>query len=275
QESPFSDRSDVTSQLVHGHINYGALLAPLVAVLLLCLAAIVVLGAGVQRMLTGHLAFSWRFMFVCYAIAAVVSLPIVAWLNGGINKWSFFLALNVAVLSLWLVGWMAGTLRLIRNLPEKWRSSKRRRLLGVASVLLAVAVFAVAANAISGPVPRGPSATPGASYSLKSTSADLARFMIELSNPQHLDPAIAAEVVTPQIATSASNSWGLGIAIYQGPECDWLWHAGDDLDFHALMAICPQTGDGVVVLTNGQTGQFVTQDIAGRAMGVEFTWSRG
>ena len=147
-------------------------------------------------------------------------------------------------------------------------------MLGVVSVLSSIVVFALLANAISGPVPRGPSTTPGAAYSLKSTPADLARFMIELSNPQHLSPATAAEMLTPQVDTSVANSWGMGIAVFDGPDCDWLWHAGDGLDFHALMVMCPPTGDGVVVLTNGQSGQFVTQDIARRAMGVDFTWSR-
>jgi hypothetical protein len=97
--------------------------------------------------------------------------------------------------------------------------------------------------------------------------------MIELAYPQHLDSGTAAEMVTPQVRTSASNSWGLGIAIYHGPSADWLWHSGDNLDFHALMVMCPQTGDGVVVLTNGQAGGVVNYNVARRAMDVDFTWS--
>jgi hypothetical protein len=79
--------------------------------------------------------------------------------------------------------------------------------------------------------------------------------------------------VTPQVGTRASKSWGLGIAIYHGPIHDWLWHSGDDLDFRALMVMCPDTGDAVVVLTNGQAGQMVNYEVARRAMGVDFTWS--
>jgi len=272
--STFADRSDVTSRLVFGHINYGALLAPLVAVLLLWFTLIMVLGTAAQRIRTGRFRLTWGILALCYGVAAVLSLPLVVWLNGGINKWSFFHTLMIVVLSFWLAAWVAGTLLLIRRLPDRWRSKRRRRALGVVSVLSCIAVFALLANAISGPVPRAPSTTPGAAYSLKSTPADLARFMIELSNPQHSSPDTAAEMLTPQVGTSAANSWGLGIAVYDGPDCDWLWHAGDGLDFHALMVMCPLTGDGVVVLTNGQSGQFVTQDIARRAMGVDFAWSR-
>ncbi|MGB5757378.1 MAG: serine hydrolase domain-containing protein [Acidimicrobiales bacterium] len=272
--STFADRSDVTSQLVFGHINYGALLAPLVAVLLLWFTLIVMLGAAAQRIRTQRFGLTWGILGICYAVAAVLSLPVVAWLNGGINKWSFFHALTIAVLSFWLAAWVAGTQLVTRRLPERWRSKRRLRVLSVMSVVCGLAVFALLANAISGPVPKGPSATPGAAYSLKSTAGDLARFMIELSNPQHLSPSTAAEMLTPQVGTSTTNSWGLGIAVYDGPDCDWLWHAGDGADFHALMVMCPRTGDGVVVLTNGESGQFVTQDIAGRAMRVDFAWSR-
>lgn len=271
--STFADRSDVTSRLVFGHINYGSLLAPLFAVILLWFILTVALGAAAQKIFMGRLAVNWRFLSICYVIAAILSLPIVAWLNGGINKWSFFHALTIAILTVWLAVWVRGTLLLIRRLPERWRSRPRQRVLGVSSIVSCIAVFALVANAISGPVPRWPLSDPGAAYSLKSTPADLARFMIEVSNPTHLTPATAAEISTPQVRTSESNSWGLGIAIYHGPACDWLWHTGDDLDFHVLMVMCPRTGDGVVVLTNGQTGQFVTQDIARRAMGVDFTWS--
>ena len=267
--STFADRSQVTSRLVSGHINYGALLAPLVAVLLLWFTLMVVMSAAAQRIRTGAIALTWRILAICYVVAAVLSLPVVACLSGGINKWSLFQTLTITTLSVWLAAWVAGTRWLARRLPEGWRTRTRRRTLSVMSIL-----FALIANSISGPVPKGPSATPGAAYSLKSTPGDLARFMIELSNPQHLSPATASQMLTPQIDTSDANAWGLGIAIYQGPECNWLWHAGSDADFHAFMAMCPKTGDGVVVLTNGESGQFVTQDIARRAMEADFTWSR-
>ncbi len=272
--STFADRSEVTSRLVSGHITYGALLAPLVAVLLIWFTLIVALSAAAQRIRTGEIALTWRILAICYVAAAVLSLPVVAWLNGGINKWSFFHALMTTALSVWLAVWVAGAQRLAGRLPEGWRSRRRRRALSVISIVSCIVVFALLANAISGPVPKGPSVTPGAAYSLKSTPGDLARFMIELSNPQHLSPATANQMLTPQVDTSDANAWGLGIAIHHGPECDWLWHGGDAADFHALMVMCPQSGDGVVVLTNGESGLFVTQDIARRAMEVDFTWSR-
>ena len=154
--STFADRSDVTSRLVFGHINYGALLAPLVAVVFLWFAVIAVVAAVVQRIRTGHLALTGRLLGACYAAAAVLSLPVVAWFNGGINKWSFFLTLVLAALSIWLAAWVAGSRLVLRRLPQRWQSKSRRRALGVASILLCITAFALVANAISGPVPRWP-----------------------------------------------------------------------------------------------------------------------
>jgi len=272
--STFADRADVKSRLVFGHINYGALLAPLVALILLCFLFVAGLGSVALRLLRGRVMSTWRVLALYYGSAVVVAVPFLGWLNGGVNKWSFFLVLTTAALSLWLAVWFAGSLLLFRRLPAGWRSTRRQWGARAASALACITVFAALANAVSGPIPRGPSMTPGAAYSLKSTSGDLARFMIELSRPEHLRSDLAAQMVTPQVETSPSNSWGLGIAVYHAPGCDWLWHAGDDLDFHALMVMCPQTGDGVVVLTNGSNGQFVTRDIARRAMGVDVAWSR-
>jgi len=269
----YADRTDVTSRLVNGHINYGTDLAPVLGVLAACFVVIFLLGLVARRLWRRRPVITWRLLATFYAIAAVVSLGIVIWLNGGFNKWSLFFILMIVVLSVWLAAWFAGSALLVRRLSERWRSGRRRLAVGVASFIGCILVFALLANLFSGPIPKGPLPAPGAAYSLKTTAGDLARFMIELSDPQHLEPGTAAEMATPQVRTSASNSWGLGIAIYHGPTGDWLWHAGDDSDFHALMVMSPDTGDGVVVLTNGQAGQMVNYDVARRAMGVDFSWS--
>lgn len=271
--STYADSPDIDSRLVSGHINYGADLAALFATLAACFAVVFVLGIVVQRLWKKRVTITWRLLAMFYVIAALVSLPVITWLNGGFNKWTLFFTIMIAVLTVWLAAWLTGSLLLLRRLPARWRSGRRRLAISLASFLCCLAVFVVLANAFSGPVPKGPSSAPGAAYSLKSTAGNLARFMIELADPQHLDSGTAAEMVTPQVRTSASNSWGLGFGIYRGPDADWLWHSGDNLDFHSLMVMCPQTGDGVVVLTNGQAGGIVNYDVARRAMDVDFTWS--
>jgi CubicO group peptidase (beta-lactamase class C family) len=273
ESSSFADRPDVTEKLVSGHINYGTDLAPVFAALALCFGVIFLLAAGVQRVRKGRIVFTRRHLALFYAGAVLLALPLITWLNGGVNKWAAYFALVIAALSVWLWVWLFATLKIHGRLSESWRTRRRKRVFIFGSVLCCLVVFVVLANAISGPVPKAPPSTPGAAYSLQASAGDLARFMIEVSDPEHLEPETAAEVSTPQCRTSPTNSWGLGIGIYHTPEGDWLWHSGDNQDFHSLMVMQPETGRGVVVLANGQAAPPVVVDVARRAMGVDFAWS--
>jgi CubicO group peptidase (beta-lactamase class C family) len=271
--STFADRPDLADRSVSGHVNYGTDLAPVFAVAALSFTVILVLGAGSQRIRKGRIAVRWRHLAAFNLAALAVSVPVIAWLSGGFTKWSGYFALVLGAMSIWLWLWFWAAVKVYARLPAVWKTRRRRIALGSASMLCGLIVFAVLANAFSGPVPRGPSSTPGAAYSLKSTAGDLARFMIELGGREHENPETAAEMTTPQCATSATNSWGLGIAVYHAPDGDWLWHSGDNQDFHALMVMHPDSGRGVVVLTNGQAAPPVIVDVARRAMGVDFVWS--
>jgi CubicO group peptidase (beta-lactamase class C family) len=270
--STYADDPGVTSGLVSGHVNYGSDLGALLATLAVCFVVVLVLGIVVQRLWKKRIAVTWRLLGICYAVGAVASLPVVAWLNGGFNKWWLLFVIIIVILSAWVAAWAFGSVVVTRRLPERWRSGGRRWMTRAASFLVCLAIFVLVANAISGPVPKRPSPAPGAAYSLKTTAGDLARFLIEVADPEHLELDTAAEMVRPQVETGDSNSEGLGIGIYHGPDHDWLWHTGANPGFVSLMVMCPATGDGVVVLTNAQSGFLVTNNVARRAMGVEFNW---
>jgi CubicO group peptidase (beta-lactamase class C family) len=273
ESSTFADRPDLTERLVSGHINYGTDLAPVLAALALCFGAVLLVVVAVQRVGKRRVRFTRRSVALFYGAAAVLALPLVAWLNGGVNKWAVYFAIVIATLSVWLWLWLFVALKIRERLSDRWTTRSRKVALVSGSALCGLLVFVLAANALSGPVPKGPPSTPGAAYSLKTTAGDLARFMIELADPEHLEGGTAAEVSTPQCRTSPTNSWGLGIGIYHAPEGDWLWHSGDNQDFHSLMVMQPKTGSGVVVLANGQAAPPVVLDVARRAMGVDFAWS--
>jgi CubicO group peptidase (beta-lactamase class C family) len=133
---------------------------------------------------------------------------------------------------------------------------------------------------LSTPVPKGPAVPPNAAYSLRATAGDLARFLIELGNPQSAPADLVDQMRTPQICVNDHNSWGLGIGIQHSSQGDSLWHGGDNRDFHSLMVIYPDQGLGVVVLTNGEGGDrwpttwlsapWAERPIGGRGRG----WSR-
>ncbi len=270
----YADRPGVAPRLVTGHINYDADLLALLGVVIICVVSVTALGIVALRLSRGRVDLTWLHLTAFYAAGATGALALVVWLNGGLNKWSLLTSLLLLGLSGWLAVWLAAGRLLTRRAPALWSSRRRRLGLGTLYLACGIVLFAALVGAVSGPVPERPAMAPGAAYSLKSTAGDLARFMIELREPEHLDPELAAEMLRPQVDTSASNSWGLGIAVYRAPGGDWLWHAGDNLDFHALMVMQRDTGDGVVVLTNGQAGGLVVYDVARRAMDVDFTWSR-
>jgi CubicO group peptidase (beta-lactamase class C family) len=103
---------------------------------------------------------------------------------------------------------------------------------------------------------------------MRATAADLARFLIEIANPQHLSAETAVQMHTPQVALRSDLSWGLGPGIQHSPEGDALWHGGQELDFQSVMVIYPDLGDGAVVLTNSDfLNAGVAIDMARRALG--------
>jgi CubicO group peptidase (beta-lactamase class C family) len=126
---------------------------------------------------------------------------------------------------------------------------------------------------VTGPVPKEPATPPNAAYSLRASASDLATLLIEISDPQLLDPDLGAQMCIPQARVNADNSWGLGIGIQHSPSGDSLWHTGDNPDFNSLMVIYPDQGLGVVVLTNGERGMPVAYDVAQRALGGKAEWS--
>jgi hypothetical protein len=96
----------------------------------------------------------------------------------------------------------------------------------------------------------------------------MARFLIELGNPQYLSPEAAAQMRQPQVSLSGNLSWGLGPGIQHSPQGDALWQWGQATDFQSVMIIYPDLGYGVVVLTNSDLlNSDVAIDIAHRALG--------
>jgi CubicO group peptidase (beta-lactamase class C family) len=200
---------------------------------------------------------------VCYLIAAAITIAFVSYFMGGDwNKW-------MTLTALWLVLFGAGMFllvflgrKLIARLPGKWQQPRRQAaLVAVWSFICALALLWISAS-LSSPVPRSPGGAARAFASLRTTAPDLAKFLLELASPQHLDPALMAEMTSPQVKVSDDESWGLGISIMQTTQGNLLWHDGNNPDFHAWMGIHPATGNGVVVLSNSQYGVPLVREIA-------------
>lgn len=115
--------------------------------------------------------------------------------------------------------------------------------------------------------------TAQAAAGLYTTARDLGRFAASLSpgpggEPAGrgvLTPASVAALLTPQPGaevpgTGGAERWGLGYGLDRLGEDGPLlaFHPGDNVPgFHAMLAVLPEAGAGLVVLTNGEGGREV------------------
>jgi CubicO group peptidase (beta-lactamase class C family) len=264
QNSSFVNTPAVMGQPARGHLP--ALLPALVfaAPFLVVLSVLALLALVVGRLRSRRWGISRRTALVIYALAALPACGLVFALYMGLST-----TYALLMLILWgapLVALLLGDALLKRRVPE--RSGLRKGLLAawVLVVALALAGAALALGDLPGVLPEA--GKPGAASTVRATAADMARFLIEIADPQHLSPETAAQMHTPQVSLRSDLSWGLGPGIQHSPEGNALWQWGQELDFQSVMVVYPDLGYGAVVLTNGDfLNPGVAIDIAHRALG--------
>jgi CubicO group peptidase (beta-lactamase class C family) len=79
---------------------------------------------------------------------------------------------------------------------------------------------------------------------------------------------VYAEMVKPQRRTKPGNASGLGWGLVEElPDGGWaLQHGGSDIGVRTMAIFLPGSGSGVVVMTNGDNGQFICDRIIQRAL---------
>jgi CubicO group peptidase (beta-lactamase class C family) len=111
-----------------------------------------------------------------------------------------------------------------------------------------------------------------AAAGLWTTANDLARFAIDLAKAANgetghvLSPKTAREMLTP-----VKSDYGLGLSIQGATARKYFYHNGSNAGYKAVLLAYPDTGDGVVVLTNGDQGYQLSEAIV-RAVAVEYGW---
>jgi len=112
-----------------------------------------------------------------------------------------------------------------------------------------------------------------AAAGLWSTPTDIARLLVSLS------AAYAGEtdaVVSPKIARRMTQEvvegTGLGFGVHgEGKELH-LSHAGWTTGYRSYLLLYPESGDGIVIMTNGQAGNQLIAEIL-RAAALEYSWT--
>lgn len=201
--------------------------------------------------------------------AAVTSVGL-AHLTGFSPSVVVLLPIGLSLLFLLLV------LRLSLRLLHDVRESRGRMLhtAGVMRIMALLGAVALLGLIVSRPAVPLPLRTidMAAAGGLRATASDLARFLIELMDPQKIDPALIHRMLQPQVRVSEHVSWGLGIGIQHSRFGDSFWHWGSNPGYESLIIGYPAQKIGVVILTNGGpggTGLEVARRVAHRAIGGE------
>lgn len=136
-----------------------------------------------------------------------------------------------------------------------------------------LATVALPYNAKGVAIEGGPHVYPEmAAAGLWTTANDLARFVIDL---QRSAQGRSGHVLTPEtvrtMMTPVKDDYGLGVSIQGSTSAKYFYHNGSNAGYKALMLGYPGSGDGLVVLTSGDRGLGLTEDIA-RAVAAEYGW---
>jgi len=257
------------ARAANGHVHA---VVPVLAFVVLYLVAIVIvglLGLLVVRLRTGR----WRPspLAATGILAAALALSIVAAMvllgSAELPEFGWLVALvGIAFAGAFGLAFVAGR-AIIRRLVPQRRWLRVAALIGWSGLIL-VGLVLGASRVTNLPVPQPSRTEAGAAGSLRATASDMAMFLIELSDPQHLSPELAAQLRTSQIKLSTELSWGLGPGIQHSRDGDALWQWGQHLHSQSVMIIYPDHGFGVVVCTNNDLlNPDVAIEIAGRALG--------
>jgi CubicO group peptidase (beta-lactamase class C family) len=116
-----------------------------------------------------------------------------------------------------------------------------------------------------------------AAAGLWTTPGDLARFAIAVRDAARgaaspLSPQLATALLTPDtLLTIGGNHWGLGLTIDGHGETERFGHSGADAGFISQMVAFRESGQGAVIMTNGQRGGALIQELL-RAIALEYEW---
>jgi CubicO group peptidase (beta-lactamase class C family) len=111
-----------------------------------------------------------------------------------------------------------------------------------------------------------------AAAGLWTTPSDLARFAIEIQKSKAgKSNKVISAAMTNQMLTVQSGSYGLGIGVGGSGKALTFSHGGSNEGFQCMMFAYAETGQGAVVMTNGDRGALLYNEIL-RSIAKEYGW---
>ena len=213
--------------------------------------------------------------------AAAIVLYVIGFLIGLITKFKYYskrTLFAVSVAAGFIVDMVLLTIALPRMLITAmifggvgfvmlWATKKSKRLFYIffsAYILISAAIGLLSPFTL----PAGPelfAREANAAYSLKTTSQDMALFVMDVAANQ-------PEMMDLQVQIDETNGWGMGLAIENTNGAITYWHSGINPGMQSLFVINPESRQAVVVLTNSDYGLAFAKEIAKRSVAIAGEW---
>jgi CubicO group peptidase (beta-lactamase class C family) len=111
-----------------------------------------------------------------------------------------------------------------------------------------------------------------AAAGLWTTPTDLARYIIEVEQSlQDKANHVLSEDMTLEMLTPGTGHWGLGLEIGGSGFNPYFSHGGSDEGFRNIFVAYETSGDGAVVMTNGDSGSLLGDEVI-RSIATEYRW---
>ena len=269
KNSSFVKQDELLELTANGHIHA---IAP-VAVFGLSYLVLFLITSLIGLLIIKWSTKSWklrrihRFIFIILPVALAAAILFII-----LGKVSFFefayiiLIAGFAVLTIFLILFHVVRVLIFRTARKKIPQRVFSLFWGL--LLIGLIVF-TSMKVRNLPIPSWPNYKASPAGTLRTTSGELALFMLELANPKYLKVETAKNLSTSQIKLAENLSWGMGQGIFYGEQGYALWQWGQHIDFQSMMIIYPQSGFGIVVCTNNDLfNPDVALEIAQRALGV-------
>jgi CubicO group peptidase (beta-lactamase class C family) len=110
-----------------------------------------------------------------------------------------------------------------------------------------------------------------AAAGLWTTPTDLAKFLLEIAKARRGESAVLSKALALEMTTPQKSDYGLGLGLTgQGREAGF-GHGGSNEGFRCQMTAFFEGGRGAVVMTNGDQGGFIADEVL-RAISREYGW---
>jgi CubicO group peptidase (beta-lactamase class C family) len=196
-------------------------------------------------------------------------LFIVSLLLAFIADIAIFILLNLSkmIIPIFLVGIIFTTVTIaLRAITKKIYLSA-----GISLALLLILAFLLKIHAPIGNDIIPTRANPA--FSLKSTSDDMIKFTAELINEFYSDTSSIKDLFKEQVEVDKTNGWGLGIGIDKKQKGVTYWHSGINPGSQSLVVIDVKNKNGIVILTNSDTGLDFAKEVARLTLNIDGEWN--